>query len=56
VAELTARGGPTRLRELGVRGEHLPEVAAQVEQHPALAATPSPPREDELLELLRAAL
>jgi len=56
VAELTVRGGHTRLSELGVRGDHLPEVAAQVEQHPALAATPSPPREDELLELLRAAL
>ena len=45
-----------RLAPLGVRDEHLPEVAAQVQQHPALAATPSPPGEDELLELLRGAL
>jgi alcohol dehydrogenase class IV len=55
-AELSARGGHTRLAPLGVRDEHLPEVAAQVQQHPALAATPSPPGEDELLELLRGAL
>ena len=55
-ARLSARSGHTRLRTLGVEEEHLPRVAAAVMQHPALANTPDPPAEDELLELLRGAL
>jgi maleylacetate reductase len=55
-SKLTARSGHTRLSTLGVEEEHLPRVAAAVVQHPALANTPEPPDEDELLELLRAAL
>ena len=35
---------------------HLPEVSSVVARHPLLANTPEPPREDELLELLRSAL
>src|SRR3954452_20463289 len=55
-SKLSARSGHTRLRTLGVEDEHLPRVAAAVMQHPALANTPDPPSEDELLALLRAAL
>ena len=55
-AKLSARSGHTRLATLGVEEEHLPRVAAAVMQHPALGNTPDPPGEDELLELLRAAL
>jgi alcohol dehydrogenase class IV len=55
-AHLSARCGHTRLATLGVEDEHLPRVAAAVMQHPALANTPDPPGEDELLELLRQAL
>jgi alcohol dehydrogenase class IV len=55
-AKLSARSGHTRLATLGVEEEHLPPVAAAVMQHPALANTPDPPSEDELLELLRNAL
>jgi alcohol dehydrogenase class IV len=55
-AKLSARSGHTRLASLGVEDEHLPRVAAAVMQHPALANTPDPPSEDELLELLRNAL
>jgi maleylacetate reductase len=55
-SELSARCGHTRLATLGVEDEHLPRVAAAVMQHPALANTPDPPGEDELLELLRGAL
>jgi alcohol dehydrogenase class IV len=56
VAELSARSGHTRLATLGVEEQHLPRVAAAVMLHPALGNTPEPPDEDELLELLRAAL
>ena len=55
-AKLSARSGHTRLATLGVEEEHLPRVAAAVMEHPALANTPDPPDEDELLTLLRAAL
>jgi len=55
-AKLSARSGHTRLATLGVDEEHLPPVAAAVMQHPALANTPDPPGEAELLELLRNAL
>jgi hypothetical protein len=39
-----------------VEEEQLPRVVAAVMGHPALASTPEPPGEDELLELLRGAL
>jgi alcohol dehydrogenase class IV len=55
-SKLSARCGHTRLATLGVEEEHLPQVAAAVMQHPALANTPDPPDEQELLELLRNAL
>src|SRR5215210_3396751 len=55
-AKLSARCGHTRLATLGVEEEHLPRVATAVMQHPALANTPEPPGEAELLELLRNAL
>jgi maleylacetate reductase len=55
-AKLSARSGHTRLATLGVEEDHLPRVAAAVMEHPALGNTPDPPGEDELLELLRAAL
>jgi alcohol dehydrogenase class IV len=55
-AKLSARSGHTRLATLGVEDEHLPRVAAAVMQHPALANTPDPPDEAELLDLLRSAL
>jgi maleylacetate reductase len=55
-AKLAARSGHTRLATLGVEDEHLPPVAAAVMQHPALANTPEPPSEEELLALLRDAL
>jgi maleylacetate reductase len=55
-SRLSARSGHTRLATLGVEEEHLPPVAAAVMQHPALANTPDPPGEDELLALLRSAL
>jgi maleylacetate reductase len=55
-SKLSARSGHTRLATLGVEQEHLPRVVAAVMRHPALGNTPDPPREDELLELLRSAL
>jgi maleylacetate reductase len=55
-AKLSARSGHTRLVTLGVEEQHLPPVAAGVTMHPALANTPDPPDEDELLALLRDAL
>jgi maleylacetate reductase len=55
-AKLSARCGHTRLATLGVEEEHLPRVAAAVMEHPALANTPDPPDEQELLDVLRAAL
>jgi alcohol dehydrogenase class IV len=56
IARIAARCGHTRLATLGVKEEHLPAAAAAAVAHPALALTPDPPGEAELLELLRAAL
>jgi alcohol dehydrogenase class IV len=56
IARIAARCGHTRLATLGVTEEHLPAAAAAAASHPALALTPDPPGEAELLELLRAAL
>jgi alcohol dehydrogenase class IV len=56
IARIAARCGHTRLATLGVGEEHLPAAAAAAASHPALALTPDPPGEAELLELLRAAL
>ena len=55
-AKLAARSGHTRLSTLGVEEEHLPPLVEAVMRHPALANTPDPPDEDELLALLRDAL
>jgi alcohol dehydrogenase class IV len=56
LAKLAARSGHTRLSTLGVEEGQLTEVVAAVLPHPGLAATPDPPGEEELLQLLRAAL
>jgi alcohol dehydrogenase class IV len=56
LAKLAARSGHTRLSTLGVEESKLQDVVASVLPHPGLAATPDPPGEEELLELLRAAL
>jgi alcohol dehydrogenase class IV len=56
LAKLAARSGHTRLSTLGVEEGQLEDVVAAALPHPGLAATPDPPGEEELLELLRAAL
>ncbi len=56
IARIAARCGHTRLATLGVTEEHLPAAAAAAVAHPAVALTPDPPGEAELLGLLRAAL
>jgi alcohol dehydrogenase class IV len=56
IARLAARCGHTRLATLGVTREQLPAAASAAVSHPAVALTPDPPGETELLELLRAAL
>ena len=56
IARLAARCGHVRLATLGVGADHLPEIAAAVQGHPALAGTPDPPAEEEVLALLREAL
>jgi alcohol dehydrogenase class IV len=56
IAGLAARCGHTRLATLGVTEEHLPAAVSDALRHPALANTPDPPGEAELLGLLRAAL
>jgi maleylacetate reductase len=56
IARLAARCGHTRLATLGVTPEQLPVAASAAASHPAVALTPDPPGETELLELLRAAL
>jgi alcohol dehydrogenase class IV len=56
VAKLAARSGHTRLSTLGVEESQLPKVVKAVLPHPGIAATPDPPGEEELLDLLRAAL
>ena len=56
ISKLAARSGHTRLSTLGVEEEQLPELAAAAIEHPGVAATPDPPDQSELLELLREAL
>jgi alcohol dehydrogenase class IV len=56
IARLAARCGHVRLATLGVTADHLPAVASSVQAHPALANTPDPPGEEELLGVLRDAL
>jgi maleylacetate reductase len=56
IARIAARSGHTRLATLGVTEDHLPAAASAAAAHPAVALTPDPPGEAELLELLRAAL
>jgi maleylacetate reductase len=53
LARIAARCGHMRLRTLGVSADQLPAVAAAAVGHPALANTPDPPTEDELLALVR---
>jgi alcohol dehydrogenase class IV len=56
VAALAAQAGATRLAELGVGRERLPEAAAAAAARPDLAVnTPDPPDEAELLALLESA-
>jgi alcohol dehydrogenase class IV len=56
LARLAARSGHTRLRTLGVERDQLPAVAAAAAEHRGVQVTPDPPRRDELLALLEAAL
>jgi maleylacetate reductase len=56
IAELAARAGHTRLSNLGVTEEQLPQIVDAVQGHRGLEATPDPPTREELLELLRSAL
>ena len=53
VAELTALGGITRLRELGVPEEDLPELAAAAAARPGNQANPRPATASEIEQLLR---
>jgi maleylacetate reductase len=53
---LAARCGHTRLSSLGVEEQQLPGVAEAVAAHPYTANSPDPPRAEELLAVLRAAL
>jgi maleylacetate reductase len=56
ISRIAARCGHTRLATIGVTEEHLPAAAAAAATHPAVALTPDPPGEEELLQLLKAAL
>ncbi|HEY8027937.1 MAG TPA: iron-containing alcohol dehydrogenase [Gaiellaceae bacterium] len=53
VEELTALGGITRLRELGVPEEEIPELAASAAQRGGNQANPHPATPKEIEELLR---
>jgi maleylacetate reductase len=53
VAELTALGGVTRLRELHVPEEDLPELAAAAAARPGNQANPRPATASEIEQLLR---
>jgi maleylacetate reductase len=55
LADLAARSGHIRLATLGVTEDRLPAIASAVTGHPALANTPAPPDEEELLRALRRA-
>jgi maleylacetate reductase len=52
-AELAALGGPTRLRELGVPEDDLPELAAAAAGRPGNQANPRPATAEEIEALLR---
>jgi maleylacetate reductase len=52
VSELTALGGITRLRELGVPQEDLPDLAAAAAARPGNQANPRPATAPEIEELL----
>jgi alcohol dehydrogenase class IV len=54
IVELTALGGVTRLRELGVPEEDLPELAAAAAARPGNQANPRPAMPHEIEQLLRA--
>ncbi len=57
VAALSAGAGVEGLGQLGLDPDAIPEIASATLGHPALGNTPGgPPSEDELAELLRAAL
>jgi alcohol dehydrogenase class IV len=53
VAELAALGGATRLRDLGVPADDLPELAAAAAGRPGTRANPRPATPAEIEELLR---
>jgi maleylacetate reductase len=53
VEELASLGGPTRLRELGVPEQDLPELAAAAAQRAGNQANPQPATPAEIEELLR---
>jgi maleylacetate reductase len=53
VEELAALGGPTRLRDLGVPEEDLPELAAAAAQRAGNQANPHPATPAEIEQLLR---
>ena len=55
-AHLAAQAQVVRLSTLGVTEEHVPEIVSQAGARAELQNTPQPPDEDELDELLRAAL
>lgn len=52
-AELARLGGFERLRDFGVAGEDLPEVAAAIAARPGTRANPRPATPDDVLGLLR---
>jgi maleylacetate reductase len=56
LARVAARCGHTRLATIAVAEDVLPEAASLTSRHPAVANTPDPPDEEELLALLRGAL
>ncbi len=56
LTELAARSGHRSLSSLGVEQGDLPAVAGAAVGHPGIGATPDPPQEAEILELLQAAL
>jgi alcohol dehydrogenase class IV len=55
-ARIAARCGHVRLATLGVAPDRLPALAAAAATHPAVANTPDPPGEAELLAVLERAL
>jgi maleylacetate reductase len=55
VEELSRLGGPTRLRELGVPEQDLPELAASAAQRAGNQANPHPATPEEIEALLREA-